>query len=185
MEDWKDWHKILFGVFSGLIAAAVLLVFSNQPHGKSIELPPLPSPVPYQIYISGEVIHPGVYQLPVGSRVQQAIDSSGGLTENADIEAINLAARLTDGSRIDIPRIGEKPVEIVRGGEVMGLLIDINTATLEELMTLPGIGEDKASQIIQYREEQGRFITIEEIQKIKGIGPVTFENIKSLIMVAP
>jgi competence protein ComEA len=185
MNSWHDWHKILFGVICGVSAAGLLIILTRQPQGDSIELSPLPTEEPINVFVVGAVAFPGVYQLPAGSRAQQAVEAAGGLTSTADIETINLAVQLADGAKILVPEKGDISIVPDKAGEISGILININTATINELMLLPGIGEDKADLIVHYREENGMFKTIEEIQNVKGIGPATFEKLRQLITVAP
>jgi competence protein ComEA len=101
------------------------------------------------------------------------------------MSAINLAVQLADGAKINVPALGAPADSNQRSLEISGVLVNINSATLDELLTLPGIGEDKANRIIRYREENGPFSSIEEITKVSGIGATTFEKLKNLITVAP
>lgn len=141
----------------------------------------------FQVYVAGAVEQPGVYALPPGSRVQDAINLAGGFLPSANVEAINLAAFLKDGEQIYIPEIGEMSLTLeARSPEVGSLFtrqIDINTATQAELESLPEIGPVTAAEIIAYREQHGAFNSIEEIQNVPGIGAKTFEKIKDLITV--
>jgi competence protein ComEA len=185
MNAWQDWQKILFGVLSGLLGAAAILILSSQPQGSTIHLAPIPTEADINVYVVGEVVSPGVYQLPPGSRAYQAIEAAGGLEDTADMSAINLAVQLADGAKINVPALGAPADSNQRSFEISGVLVNINSATLDELLTLPGIGEDKANRIIRYREENGPFSSIEEITKVSGIGATTFEKLKNLITVAP
>jgi competence protein ComEA len=130
-----------------------------------------------------------VYQLSPGSRAEQAVQAAGGFTANADAQALNLAVQLADGAKITVPEIGESfnsiDNSIERSSGVSSILINLNTATIEELMTLPSIGQERAELIIQYRTDHGGFKSIEEIQEISGVGPATFEKLKDMITVAP
>jgi competence protein ComEA len=148
----------------------------------------------------GEVENEGIVEINEGSRVSDAINAAGGLKETADISNINLAFVLEDGMKIIIPSKEDKTVNInsnteniiTGGGENIisgssskkeNSLININTATQEELETLPGIGSAIALRIITYREENGKFSSIEDIKKVSGIGDSKFSNIKDLICV--
>ncbi|MEC2401894.1 competence protein ComEA [Bacillus subtilis] len=141
------------------------------------------------IDIKGAVQHPGVYEMRTGDRVSQAIEKAGGTKEQADEAQVNLAEILQDGTVVYIPKKGEETaVQQGGGGSVQsvggkGALVNINTATLEELQGISGVGPSKAEAIIAYREENGRFQTIEEITKVSGIGEKSFEKIKSSITV--
>ncbi len=185
MNEWRDWHKILFGVVCGLLSAGLILLVARQPQGTAIELAAPPTASPIQVYVVGAVTNPGVYQLPQGSRAEQAVQLAGGATENADLRSINLAAQLADGAKIDIPIVGETFENDQRSTGIDGVVINLNTASLDELMTLPGIGQERAEWIIKYREEHNGFKSIEEIQEVSGIGPSTFEKLRNLISVSP
>lgn len=141
-------------------------------------------PALIMIHISGQVYHPGIYELVSGDRVKDAVDLAGGLTKAADIDRINLAKRLNDEDKIYIPAIGEtisQDIEIVNTGSSTGL-ININTCSKEELDSLPGIGVVIAERIIEYRKSV-RFERIEDIRNVSGIGDAKFNDIKGLITV--
>nr|WP_051527090.1 helix-hairpin-helix domain-containing protein [[Eubacterium] cellulosolvens] len=154
------------------------------------------------VYVCGAVERPGVYQLPSGSRVFQALEAAGGTTEDADDKALNRAQLLSDGDQIIVytgeeVQAGQTALPATAGrtagqqgtagngpaGSEYGQKVNINSAGSEELQTLPGIGEAKAEAIIRYREEHGGFSGIEEIQKISGIKQKAFEKIKDYIEV--
>ncbi|MCY7827621.1 helix-hairpin-helix domain-containing protein [Bacillus spizizenii] len=141
------------------------------------------------IDIKGAVKHPGVYEMRTGDRLSQAIEKAGGTSEQADEMQVNLAELLQDGTVVYIPKRGEETaVQQGVGGAIQsdggkGALVNINTATLEELQGISGVGPSKAEAIIAYREENGRFQTIEDITKVSGIGEKSFEKIKSSITV--
>lgn len=131
------------------------------------------------IDIDGAVINPGVYKLVEGSRVIDAINLAGGLRDNAITQNLNKARVLLDGEKIYIYQDGE--MEIIESDDNGGL-ININTATVDSLMSLPGIGEVYAKRIIEYRNNK-KFSSIEEIKNIEGIGDKTFEKLKELITI--
>lgn len=135
------------------------------------------------VHICGAVSNPGVYEIAEGSRLYELLSLAGGVSEEGCADALNLAELLRDGQRIVIPTFEEAEtiqdmVEQTAQGRV-----NINTASAEELMTLPGIGEAKAADIIQYRETQGKFQTTEDIMKISGIKDALFQKIKDRITV--
>lgn len=137
------------------------------------------------VYVCGAVLQTGVYELPQGSRVYEAIEKAGGFAEHADVSGINQAALLQDEEQLYVPAAGEVEQESQNEGskgEEAGK-VNLNTATKEELMTLAGIGEAKADSIIRYREEQGKFQSIEDIKQIEGIKDGVFQKIKDLITV--
>jgi competence protein ComEA len=159
------------------------------------------------VHITGSVKTPGIVKLKQGSRIEDAIQSAGGLTENADISKVNLAYVIEDGIKIRIPSLDEQEIEeediLIEGsGENIiqeaekdtnisintnskntNKTININKATENELQTLPGIGGSLASRIIEYREENGKFLAIEDIKNVSGIGESKYNNIKDLISV--
>ena len=132
------------------------------------------------VYVSGKVRYPGVYSLERGSRVFEAIEMAGGLTEEAADGALNLAALLVDGQQIYVP--DQENADLQFPDAVSDGLLNINTATSDELMSLPGIGKSKASAIISYRDSQ-KFSTIEDIMNVPGIKENLFNQIKDLIKV--
>ncbi|NTW08925.1 MAG: ComEA family DNA-binding protein [Anaerolineaceae bacterium] len=193
----KNAFFVLIGVMGGFILAGALFFIARAPSGEPIVLQPAPTESPIAIHVIGAVVRPGLYELPENARVQDAIDAAGGLLAAADESGLNLAALLEDGQQLNIPYAsGSEPDERVNAldlpsSEDSGLedslpssdLVDINTATLEELDALPGIGPTTAQKIIDYRAENGPFSVIEDIMNVSGIGPATFEGIKELITV--
>jgi competence protein ComEA len=146
--------------------------------------------------VVGRVRHPGLVRLPQGSRVVDAIEAAGGTTAGAELESVNLARKLVDGEQIRIPRHGESPVAAgagAPGGAVPGagdpaagqpgVPIDLNTATVEQLDTLPGVGEVTANRIIAYRTAHP-FRTVDDLRQVPGIGDARFETLKDLVTVA-
>ena len=137
------------------------------------------------VHICGAVINPGVYQVPVGTRVYQALELAGGSSDDAYLSGINLADKLADGQKVYIPAEGENAEGIlsIDSGGVQSVMININTASEAELMTLPGIGQSRAKDIINYRVKNGLFESIDDIMKVSGIKEAAFEKIKDLIKV--
>ncbi len=147
------------------------------------------------VYICGEVQKPGVYTLPIGSRICDLFDAAGGLTKDAALEYWNQARLLVDGEMIYVPTIEEAQMGQGQNPNVSSSVIDgastnngngktnLNTASLEELMKLPGIGEAKAKSLVAYREENGGFNSIEEVMNIEGIKEGVFLKIKEYIVV--
>lgn len=136
--------------------------------------------------IKGAVKNPGVYQMKVGDRVKDALDAAGGLTEEADSQKVNLAKRLEDQMVIVVPKVGEEAEEIpageTRNEATKEGKVNINTATVEELKTLKGVGEKKAEAIIEYRKKNGSFQTKEDLMKVRGIGKKLFESFQERIV---
>ena len=137
------------------------------------------------VHICGAVINPGVYQVPAGTRVYQALELAGGSSDDAYLSGINLADKLADGQKVYIPSEGENAEGIlsIDSGDVQSVMININTASEAELMTLPGIGQSRAKDIINYRVKNGLFESIDDIMKVSGIKEAAFEKIKDLIKV--
>lgn len=138
--------------------------------------------------IAGEVQSPGVYRLESGARLYELVEAAGGFTEAAAPVSVNQARILQDGEQVRILsqeeyQAGVEPHQ-AQGTEETASVININTATEEELTGLDGIGPSKAAAIVAYREEQGAFGQIEEITKVNGIGQSTFEKIKEKITVS-
>lgn len=135
------------------------------------------------VYVCGAVKEPGVVLLPEGSRGQDALEAAGGFAEDAAREAVNLAEVLTDGMKLYFPTPEEALEAEIESQERDAGLIDINTAGVELLCTLPGIGEARAKAIVAYREEHGAFGSAEEIMQVSGIKDSAYNKIKALITV--
>ena len=138
------------------------------------------------VHVAGAVSSPGVYTLPADSRVDDAVRAAGA-TADADLSQLNLAQKLADGQKITVPAAGETPAPADNAApsdsSQSGALININTATQEELETLPSIGEVRAQAIIAYREEHGGFRTTDELMEVSGIGEKIFADISPHITV--
>lgn len=179
---------IAFGVVCTLLGVGLIFLVSSQPRGTPVQLSPPPTASPVTVHVTGAVNEPGVYQLPPGSRVEEAILAAGGALPEADISLINLAKLVEDGVQIWVPTLEENVTDL-EGSEPLPTkrapqdLININTASQSELESLPRIGPVIAAEIISYRQANGPFSSKEEIQEVKGIGPVTFQKISELITV--
>jgi competence protein ComEA len=183
---------IFIGILLGLLLAGGIWIAARAPEGESIQLRPAPTSEPIQVHVAGAVVRPGLYDLPEGSRVMDAVDAAGGFVAEADKNSLNLAARVEDAERLDIPYIvGSAPAmqesfTVISEGTPSTSnedLVNINTASAEELDTLPGIGPTTAQNIIAYRDENGPFGSIEDIVNVSGIGAATYDGIKDLITV--
>ena len=190
MQTIKSIFYMASGVLFGLFVAALVWVVARNPSGNPVTLRPVPTESPLVVHITGAVPRPGVYALPQGARVQDGISAAGGFLADADKTGINLARHLEDGERLDIPFGGGGADFVIQPAipeftevPVSTELININTASQAELETLPGIGPSTAKKIIAYREANGPFQTTEDIIKVSGIGPGTYERIKDLITV--
>ena len=144
--------------------------------------------------LRGEVVSPGVYELPAGSRLDDAVVAGGGLTDDADLTQLNLAARLQDGSIVTVPGVAAlappgAPADDGSGehagGDQQGGLINLNTANAAELDTLPGVGEVTAGRIIAYREANGPFRSIDDLVHVQGISMKTINTLRDLVTTGP
>jgi competence protein ComEA len=191
----KQIAYVLIGILVGFILAGSVFIVTRLPAGKAITLAPPPTKAPIEVQVIGGVVRPGVYELPQGSRVQDAVDAAGGLLADTDASAINLVAKVDDGEQVVIPGGGGSSSAAPPGGAPFSVvptvgsptspadLININTATAAQLDTLPGIGPTTAQNIVDYRNQNGPFSQIEDIMNVPGIGPATFDVIKDLISV--
>ena len=135
------------------------------------------------VYVCGSVACPGVYTLAYGSRIVAAIEAAGGFLEEAAVEAVNLAKLVEDGMQIIVPDLTEYAMERTESARQERGQVNLNTATLEELCTLSGIGESKAEAILAYRRESGGFQNVEQLMEVTGIGENLFKQIKSSIYI--
>lgn len=191
----KAFYPTFIGVLIGLVLGGLLWIVVRSPRGNTVSLLPPPTARPLVVDVAGAVPRPGVYELPLGSRIKDAIEMAGGFLAEADKSSLNLAEPLQDGQKLDVPYIAgfePAPVAVLSVDSSDGnendritnpeTLININTASVEELDTLPGIGPALAQAIIDYRDTFGPFFAIEDIMLVDGIGEATFEEIKDLII---
>ncbi len=182
---------LIAGVGIALFLAGGGYWLASRPNPSDIEIfIPTQEPAgPVVAHIDGEVRAPGVYALEPGARVEDGIAAAGGVTERADLRSLNRAALLQDGQRISIPAIGtgesggESPAGPAGATEQTSVLpVDLNTAALAALQTLPGIGPVKAQAIIDWRDRNGLFTSVDDLLAVTGIGPVTVEAIRPLVV---
>ena len=159
-----------------------------------------PAPSAIAVYVTGEVDNPGVYDLPSDSRAGDALDAAGGASPDADLERVNLAKRLSDGEHVRVPKSGgppaaaaspsppssavpAPPVENARASSSSGYAgkIDVNSADAAALETLPGIGPSRARAIIEHRQANGPFTSVDDLTEVRGIGDGILESIRDLI----
>ena len=169
----------------------------------SPSVPPEATP-DWIVYVTGEVRHPGIVRVPPESRVYEAVDKAGGLTEKADPEGVNLAALLRDGDHVRVPEKGAPPAvggsaagspaprsttketEGVRGGaSPQTATVDPNRATAKELEALPGVGPKTGEAIVAFREANGPFRVPEDLLRVKGIGPKKLEQMRPFLRLSP
>lgn len=204
MSDWLQRYRgyILITLIYLLISGGMVF-FLRRPAPPAIVITtptatPVPQPTatpttaPLRVYVTGAVAHPDVYSLPAGSIIRDALVAAGGATADADLNRINLAQQVCDQQQIYVPQFGEEnpplpspsiPLPTTSGSVQATGKVNINTATAEELDTLPGIGPAIAQRIIEYRQTNGPFQSIEEIKNVSGIGDKLFEKLKDLITV--
>ena len=147
-----------------------------------------------KVYVTGEVNSPGVIELEEGARIQDAIEGGGGIKPEANLKDINLAYEVSDGEKIYIPNLSEESNEVCQeqgnlsnpvsnNGTGSNGKVNINKATVSELTNVPGIGASTAQKIVSYREENGKFKSVEEIKNVSGIGANKYESMKDYITV--
>jgi len=182
-------------LFGGAIAVAVLLVLVVRHFGGGSS-PAAPVVAPLRVSnhhaaakllvidVAGDVRRPGLYKLPSGSRVHDALIAAGGATRKAQLDAVNLAAPVADGEQIVVPGSGAGGVAAVPSpaGSSPSAPLDLNTATLEQLVALPGIGPVTAQKILDYRQQHGAFHAVSELAGVSGIGPAHMAQLKGLVI---
>lgn len=201
IEKIKEKGYIVIGGIFGLIVFIMLLynVFKPKP---DLVMETTQSSTTYStvtsseemndemyVDIKGAVVKPGIYKVNATMRVLTVVEMAGGFLPEADDRQVNLSERVSDQMVIYIPKEGEELAEVTPSknasskDETTNTLVNLNTATIEELKTLNGVGEKKAENILRYREEKGSFKSIEELKEVDGIGEKTFEQLKSSITV--
>ena len=189
-----------------LVVAGVVLLTGGDDVAPVMIVAPKPTSAPVdsspriRVHVSGAVRSPGVYEMSDGDRVMDAIAAAGGVQQGADLALMNLARRVQDEAQYHVPVLSESPTEstgdssftqaaspenrpLTQGGQASPSLIDLNTATAQELETLPGIGPVMAGRIVTHRDTNGPFASVDDIQNVPGIGPKTLESIRPLVTV--
>ena len=193
MPSWLSTKLVLQAAlvlaFAATLSGGIFLLVRMANTGQSIELI-LPtatatSSTTLKAYITGEVRNPGVYELDTFDRVAELVQAAGGATIDANLDAVNLATRLQDEDHWHIPRVGEAGAGNLcsNGSATEEARLNINTATKEQFVTLPGIGDVRAQAIVAYRDTNGPFGRIEDLLKVSGIGSGTLDGIRDLIEV--
>ena len=194
--EWVGQHR---GVLSaGIMLVAVVIVaigFVRRPEPPRVVVqaaapatrPIASPPVPERlvVHLSGEVIMPGVYRLPVGARIEDALKAAGGATESGDIHRLNLAARLADGQQIMVPKRAN-PLLVSAPADIASPTpgrINLNLASVAELDRLPGVGPVTAQRIVAFREQHGPFTSIDQLRQANLVNAATFEKIKELVAI--
>jgi competence protein ComEA len=188
MEGWMERYRAVLLAVCVVAALAGLTVYELR-HPEPVPLLPAslpavaltaeaPTPGPVRVYVTGAVLDPGVVTVPAGSIVEDAVAAAGGASGEADLERINLAQSVQDGSRVYVPRLGEG---VPQSSPADPARVNVNTADAAALDTLPGIGPELAARIIGYRQEHGPFAEEEDLLDVPGIGPSILANIRDLI----
>jgi competence protein ComEA len=128
--------------------------------------------------VAGGVERPGVYRLPAGSRVEDAVERAGGASAEAELEAVNRAARLADGQQVVVPERGPAGISVAASGGEEGP-ISLGTATVEQLDTIDGIGPVTAQDIVEFRDQHGGLASVDQLDQVSGIGPATMESLRA------
>ena len=165
-------------------SAEALAVEPVVPAATSTTTAPEP-PAEVVVDVVGAVARPGLYRLEDGSRIADALALAGGATRRANLSAVNLAAPLVDGSQIVVPRKGEPAPAPAAAADATGAPagpIHLNTATLEQLEEIPGVGPVTAQRIIDFREQNGPFRSVDELDAVAGIGPKRMEQMRELVV---
>jgi competence protein ComEA len=185
-------------LFGGAVAVAVLLVLlvrhlgggggASAPVVAPVRAPAKPEAAAKLLVIdvAGAVRRPGLYRLRSGSRIDDAIAAAGGATGKAQLDTVNLAAPVADGEQIVVPgrgaTAGGGAASAPAGGSSPSAPVDLNSATLEQLEGLPGIGPVTAQKILDYRQQHGAFHSVDELQGVPGIGPAHMAQLKGLVI---
>lgn len=202
--SWRDRVEELIGgrrevwVIAAVVVAAVigsLLIWMRgapaavAPPATSGIVAPAPTSAPsvpptsvIYVHVAGAVRKPGLYEFPTGTRVATAIETAGGPTRRADLDAVNLAEVLTDGIKLEVPERGEAiAISPAAPAAATPGLVSLNTADQTSLETIPGVGPVTAAAIIQYRTEIGSFTALEQLLDVTGIGPATLESLRPYV----
>ena len=133
------------------------------------------------VHVVGAVRRPGLYRFPEGSRVADAVRRAGGATRHADLSQINLAAPMADGLQVVVPRRQPRGAAAPAGSEAPAGPVHLNTATLEQLDALPGVGPVTAQKILDYRTQNGGFASVDDLDAVSGIGPARLDSLRDLV----
>jgi competence protein ComEA len=196
MRNLARYRGYVIMALLNVIALGALFLYDRRPQPEPLAIltpSARTTPAIIQVHVAGAVHQPGLYSLPAGSRLHEAIQAAGGLHEDADAERVNLADYVQDAQQLYIPRQGLTPppgptaasgaASVVGTTAVGQRLVNINSASPEELMTLPGIGAVYAERIVAYRQQHGPFGDPQQLMQVNGIGSATYERLKAYITV--
>jgi competence protein ComEA len=191
MPAWLERHQYLFLVFAALVLVGGVLADSlNASEPAALEFQDgsgLPPGTPIRVHVSGQVVRPSVYELVEGDRVMDAVNMAGGATNEADLEALNLARRLRDGEKLVVPSAGSDGTTTKTAAPptlVPGELLDINHANAAQLDGLPGIGEAYSRRIVDSRTVDGPFESLDDLAARRVLPASLLESIRPLITVS-
>ncbi|WP_436792709.1 helix-hairpin-helix domain-containing protein [Actinospongicola halichondriae] len=189
----SGWRAVLGGcLLVGLAVGAMVWLTRQSPEPIDSTLPLVEPasvttttvpPGPVVVHVAGAVVAPGVQRLPAGSRVIDAVDAAGGLLPDADAGRVNLAAELADGTQVYVPAVGEAAPPIGAGGTDSSGPIDLNIADATALETLPGVGPATAAAILDHRERNGPFVSVDGLLEVRGIGEAKLAQLRDLVRV--
>ena len=184
-------YFVAFTVMAVVIVVGLVILIVTRPEPVEITIiPPEPTltpeptatPSPILVYITGAVQNPQTtVELPAGSRVQDALDAAGGMTDDADMDRVNVVGIIRNGDHIHVYGMGEDEADVALPTRSGGEVVFVNTATLEELDTLPGIGPAIAQRIIDFREQNGPFTNLESLMQVSGIGESLIGQLDGLV----
>ena len=186
-------RRQFFGAAAGVVVLLLLVVRHFGGGSAAPTVTPLPAPVRARpaapkllvVDVAGAVRHAGLYRLRSGSRIDDAIAAAGGPTAKAQLDSVNLAAPVADGEQIVVPGrgvAGTAPASSPAAGSSPSAPLDLNSATLEQLESLPGVGPVTAQKILDYRQAHGAFHSVAELEGVPGIGPAHMAQLKGLVI---
>jgi competence protein ComEA len=183
LAAWRSWPEDPVATGEPLPERTAPVAVSSPPTGAAPVSAPAPTPV--VVHVAGLVAGPGLVTLPAGSRVGDALTAAGGALPGADLDAVNLARVLVDGEQVLVPAPGQAPPRVAAtapgSGGGGGGPLDLNAATADELDDLPGVGEVLAARIVAWREENGRFGSVDDLGEVPGIGPKVLDGVRDLV----